>query len=345
MNNDLITFLQAWTGGADVSDAERQRLLRRLQTDADFRAECAEEIRLLGMIKAVQTPPPRWLGIADALGLNAETMTAPGTSDFANEVMDRVRQREPKLQSSRSRWLSWRPLAAAAAGLMFGMFCTSLVMAYMAPPTGKSLTLLSDGFEDGARKWTRGFPDQAGVWGGDAGEMVSGSGEVQPLDGLRMARLDPSPTATLSYLDRIVDVQSLPVPQGNEVRQVTVTASFHAAERGLRDRYTLRVAAFAEAPETVRGQWVGREWKEMDGALAASKRGLSTTPDAEGWQTLTAIVEVPREARSLVISLASGLSENPDRKTAHYIDGVQATLSIGSQPVKTKTRRLNLTAK
>ena len=241
--------------------------------------------------------------------------------------------------ADRFTWLSWRQLFAAAAGLVLGMFCTSVVMAYMTPSAGKSFTLFSDGFEEHAQQWSHGFPEAPGIWGGDAGEVVSASGEIQPLEGLRMARLDPSPTATLSYLDRIVDVQSLPVPQGNEVRQVTVTASFHAAERGLRDRYTLRVAAFADAP----AHWVGREWKEIEGALSASKRGLSTTVDAEGWQTLTATVEVPREARSLVLSLASGVFQNPDRKTAHYIDGVQVTLSISSQPVKTKARRLNLT--
>jgi anti-sigma factor RsiW len=151
MNTDLITFLQAWTGGADVSDAERQRLLQRLQTDADFRAECAEEIRLLGMIKAVQTPPPRWLGIADALGLNAETMTTPGTSDFANEVMNRVRQREPKLQSSRSRWLSWRPLAAAAA-----VFIALLgLVALWWPQQGVAVEVLQ-ATSDVSAEWTKG---------------------------------------------------------------------------------------------------------------------------------------------------------------------------------------------
>ena len=32
----------------------------------------------------------------------------------------------------RSRWLHWRPLAAAAAGIVFGMFCTSMVWAGVA---------------------------------------------------------------------------------------------------------------------------------------------------------------------------------------------------------------------
>jgi hypothetical protein len=344
MNTDLIIFLQAWTGGADVSEAERQRLLQRLQTDADFRAECADEIQLLGMIEAVQTRPPRWLGIADVLGINAEKMTDLGASDLAARVMDQVLEPEPGLQSSGSRWFS-RHSMAVAAGIVLGMFCTSMVMAFIAPSTGAVITLVSDGFEGGARQWPRGFPNQTGLWVGDAGEVVSGTGEVEPFDGLQMARLDPSPTATLSYLERVVDLQLLPAPQGDEMRHVTVTASFHAAERGLRDRYTLRVAAFAETPAHVREQWVGREWREIEGALATSKRPLSTKADAEGWQTLTAMMEVPREARSLVVSLGCGVFQNPDRKTAHYIDGVQATLSIGPLPAKTKTKRFRITAK
>jgi hypothetical protein len=241
-----------------------------------------------------------------------------------------------------ARLIQWHPVAAAAVGIVLGMLCTSLVMAYIAPSAGKTVVLLNDGFEDDARPWTHGFPNPTAGWGGDSGEVVSGENEVQPLDGRRMARLDPSPAATLSYLERVLDLQSLPAAAESEVRQVVVTASFHAAERGLRDRYTLRVAAFAEAPANVREQWVGREWREMDGALAASKRSLSTAADAEGWQTLTAIVEIPRDARSLVISLGSGLFESPDRKAAHYVDGVQATLSIGPRSPDAKIKRNHL---
>jgi hypothetical protein len=240
----------------------------------------------------------------------------------------------------------WRPLAVAASlGIALGIFCTSLVMAYIVPSTNETSSLLSDGFEEGARRWTYGFPNQTGEWGGDHGDVVYGNREVQPLDGLHMARIDPSPASTLSYLERILDLQSLPVPQGNELRQIAVTASFHASERGLRNRYTLRVAAFAEAPENVRELWVNRQWRDMDDALAASKRAISTASDAEGWQTLTAIVEIPRDSKSLIISLGSGLFENPDHKTAHYIDGVHATLSIDSQPVHTKVTRIKLTSK
>ena len=107
MNPDLQTFLQAWTGGADVSDAERARLLQRLETDAVFRTECAEEIRLLGLIKAMQTPSPRWLNLQDTLGLSAATPAEITDDDFANRVLHLV-QNEPR-KPSKVRWFAWRP--------------------------------------------------------------------------------------------------------------------------------------------------------------------------------------------------------------------------------------------
>lgn len=110
MNPDLQSFLHAWTGGADVSDAERQRVLHRFENDPAFRAECLAEIRLLGALKAVQSPSPRWLDLHDALGLSSAPAVA---DDLASRVLCEV-QTEAKKPTG-TRWLSWRPLAAAAA--------------------------------------------------------------------------------------------------------------------------------------------------------------------------------------------------------------------------------------
>ncbi len=67
MTDDLLLFLQAWTGGTEVSAAERARLLARLKDDEAFRAACHEEIRLLGMIHATQSPAPAWPELQKAL--------------------------------------------------------------------------------------------------------------------------------------------------------------------------------------------------------------------------------------------------------------------------------------
>jgi hypothetical protein len=115
MNPDLQSFLQAWTGGADVSDAERTRLLQRFEIDAPFRAECVEEIRLLGLIKAVQTPSPRWLDLQDALGTSNLETTEATPDDLATRVLHHV-QEEPRPLVN-TRWFQWQPLVASAAAV------------------------------------------------------------------------------------------------------------------------------------------------------------------------------------------------------------------------------------
>lgn len=62
--------------------------------------------------------------------------------------------------------------------------------------------------------------------------------------------------------------------------------------------------------------------------LTLSKTGLSTPIDASGWQTLSAMVEVPAGARSVVISLAAGRLDRKAPKTPHYVDDVRAELRI-----------------
>jgi len=49
-----------------------------------------------------------------------------------------VRRSQPSVGAPRrSVWLSWRPLTAAAAGILFGMFCTSVVFGFVAPSLGR----------------------------------------------------------------------------------------------------------------------------------------------------------------------------------------------------------------
>jgi hypothetical protein len=245
---------------------------------------------------------------------------------------------KPRLQVKSQREkvprLSWRPLTAAAAGLVIGLFSATCVFAYSrltAWPAMKSISpvamLLDEGFEGGDERFQAGFPLEAGVWGGPAVHMVGARDGIAPVAGRRMLRVEPEDATTLSYLDRIFDLSGLPLPAGGGSRHVEVTAWFHAGEAGLPNRFTLRAAAFSEEAGVLRKRWVDVPWREMDHrAVAMAKRGISTPPDAEGWQQLTVRVEAPPEARSLVISLAGGLYETPDRRSAHYLDEVRAML-------------------
>ena len=77
-------------------------------------------------------------------------------------------------QSRATRWLSWRPLAAAAAGIVIGCFSASIVWAISSPnsTTERLSSLINGSFDD--HRLERGFPLETGVWGGDEAAVSHG---------------------------------------------------------------------------------------------------------------------------------------------------------------------------
>jgi hypothetical protein len=110
MDADLRDLLAAWLGEADPDEERRAALLARLRADAAFRQAFVDEIRLLGMLKVVQSAEPRWLRLEDELGWSGQERVA------AEVLADRV-VRSATAQEQR-RTLGGRALAAAAAVLV-----------------------------------------------------------------------------------------------------------------------------------------------------------------------------------------------------------------------------------
>ena len=100
MDADLRDLLAAWLGTADPGEARLGELLARLRGDDEFRGRFVAEVRLLGMLKAVQSPEPRWLRVRDAIDA-AAVAPAPDRA-FEDRVM-RAARRGPA-RTSRLRW-------------------------------------------------------------------------------------------------------------------------------------------------------------------------------------------------------------------------------------------------
>lgn len=107
MDADLRDLLAAWLGDEDPGEDRRQELLKRLRDDHGFRAAFVGEIQLLGMLKAVQAPEPRWLRLADELGWSGEAQ-AP-IQGLEKRIMLRIRK-----QAAR-RGHFWTGIAVAAS--------------------------------------------------------------------------------------------------------------------------------------------------------------------------------------------------------------------------------------
>lgn len=341
MNADLQTFLLAWTGGADVSDAGRARLLQRLENDPAFRAECAGEIRLLGLIKAAQSPSPRWLDLHDALGLSLPAAAETEADDLAARVLDRVRIETSRSVSS--RWIAWPPLTAAAAGIVLGMLCTSAVFGFGAKSVEKMMALLQESFETGPAPMVTGVPPEPNVWSGDYSEIVIAREGVKPMDGSRMARLlrsdyegriEPRPSRQ-GDLMRVLDVRPLTSDAGGGDVVMTLSARFNAAPSSGSERYNGMVTIYALGAETdLRGATEDSVKKD---ALAFSV-GFSgeTDRDPDTWQTASTRLLLPPGAGKVMVKVSFCLmpmggewASSPTAAqtfTGHFVDDVRASI-------------------
>src|SRR5580692_1367305 len=112
MDQDLLDLLSAWQGN-DLGDGRRTELLTRLRVDEVFRHAFVEEIRLLGMLKAVQSSDPRWLLLEDELGWSADEQ-AP-TILFEDRVLRHIQDPPRPRKFGRLKWVAWRPPSSSSA--------------------------------------------------------------------------------------------------------------------------------------------------------------------------------------------------------------------------------------
>ncbi len=102
MDRDLQDLLMAWTG-SEVSEERRAELLEKLRAEAGLQKAFAEELRLLGQLKAVQAAEPRWLRVEDALSLSS---TSPADeTELMDVVMDEIRESSVRPFKRGNAWL------------------------------------------------------------------------------------------------------------------------------------------------------------------------------------------------------------------------------------------------
>lgn len=343
MKPDLQNFLQAWTGGSDVPDAEQQRLLHRLEIDPTFRAECVEEIRLLGMIKVVQTPGTRWLEMYDALGLSTAAIDDPDADDLACRVL-RLVQAEPR-DRMKARLPFWRPITAAAAGLVIGLFSASMVFGFAGRSLEKVVSLLQESFESGPAPLVKGVPQILDQWSGDLSEIVGEQQGVKPVQGtkmIRMLRSDfegrtvPRPSRQ-GDLMRVFDARPfLKGANGGDV-VVSLWALFNTVPFPKTESYDGMVTIYALGADTeLRGATEDSVKKDALAFSVGERRSLDHDPTT--WQPASTRLLLPPGTAVVLLKLSirrmpvgeESLSSLPDFITfsGHFIDDVRASISI-----------------
>jgi hypothetical protein len=293
MTQDQLDLLHGYLNGTlDEADFARfQSLLRES-------AEARHTLRSLSTVEAKLT---------QLAAIHPETVRL---------LSETARQSGPSF-----RWLSWRPLTAAAAGIVFGMFCTSVVFGFVVQRQMRTQTLLSEGFEDAGMPVERGLPQRAGVWSGDLSAPETDNANARPAEGSRMVRLPPVDKRKFSYAMRFMEAGELPPSGTAHTRQIEVTASFHGDGSPVSGRYQIRMAAFAGTLTEAREIWLGGHVDEQ--ALMHVARTISTAPGQHGWTPVRTEMEVPAQTRWVLISLAAAVADEAAAKTAHYLDDVQ----------------------
>lgn len=240
------------------------------------------------------------------------------------------------------RWSAWRPLtAAAAAGIVFGMFCTSVVFGFGVRSLEKVVSLLQESFESGPAPLVTGIPQELNQWTGDDSEIVEKCEGVKPAQGTKMVRVlrsdfegrVSSKPSRQGDLMRVVDVRPfLREANGGEV-VMTVSALFNVAPFPEAECYDGVVTLYAL------GQLGSTEESLYEDALALSHgecRSLDRDPSS--WESATTRFLLPTGTEFVMLKVSfrrmpkgsEGQSSLPDPVTfaGHFVDDVRASIRV-----------------
>jgi len=229
---------------------------------------------------------------------------------------------------SRASWFSWRSLSAAAAGIVFGMLCTSMAFGLAVQRALEKKTPLSvvqPGFEDAQMPLAKGFPPGPSLWTGDVAKVVPAENGVTPKEGQHMLRLETTAYGKPVLFPRLYQIIAIP-PSGSELREIEVSASFASADPGSSPHYTVRAYAVNEAPERLGPDWFARHWFiQQDEAIASAETGIENQPGNADWQSIGLRLQVPGKARCLVVFFGVKNHATSQAKKPHYLDAVQVS--------------------
>jgi hypothetical protein len=239
------------------------------------------------------------------------------------------------------RWFAWRPLTAAAAGLVIGLFSASMVFGFGARSIEKVISLLQESFEGGPAPLVKGIPQEMNLWSGDYSEVVERYEGVKPKDGTKMVRMlrsdfegkASSMPNRQGDLSRIIDVRSFMRDANGGEFVMTLSALFNAAPFPDSQRYDGVVALYAL------GELGSTEESLMEDALAISNGSCNSMDrDSATWQRASTRLLLPTGTEFVMLKVSfrrwpKGSGDQPslpDLMTfaGHFVDDVRASVTI-----------------
>jgi hypothetical protein len=246
----------------------------------------------------------------------------------------------PPKSTCEPSWLQWSPLWATAAGILFGVLCTSVVFGYAISSLGNTITFLHESFESGPAPLVVGRPDKADVWSGDYSEIVGEQQGVKPESGLRMLRFLRAdyegrsvPESFSSDVFQLIDVRPYRREFADSGAVVQLSAVFNAAHFGNSESYKCGLTIFALDAALVDSELLNTERVLATQSLARSTSShLHMDRDPSTWQRLANELRVPPNTDYLLIQIGISNVTPPNKMrrdsfAGHFADEVQLVLA------------------
>jgi hypothetical protein len=307
--NELDALIEDCLEGR-LSETDAAKLSARLEQSAEARA--------------------RYWEAASIHGLLEQTMQGASLRVVTGQALPAI----PRI----NRWLSWRPLMAAAAGIVLGIFCTSVVFAYVAPSLGKVITLLQESFESGPAPLVTGVPTEPGHWSGDYSEVVGEQQGVKPESGKKMLRFlrgdyegKPNPEGSkIGDLYRLIDMRPYRQEFADGGAVVQLSAGFNTFEFPADERYECSLTLYALDAESVKNGSVHSGFMLNEAPLGSQKRRMRLDRSPATWQRLTSELRLPPDTDFLMVRICIQYAvKSAPRQTfaGHYVDDVRLTMA------------------
>jgi len=236
-------------------------------------------------------------------------------------------------------WGQWRPLASAAAGVVFGLFSATLVWAYVVPFGGKPVMILDEGFESASAPVVTRVPLKPDVWRGDYAEVVGEQPGMKPESGqhmLRFVRADSggkprSMGGHIAAVYRLIDLRSHRSEFSDGGAIVQASASVNATSFPDGQKFGCAISLYALDAESVPdgASYIGTALENDASAMVRSSR-TKLDRDPAHWQRLTTEMRLPANTEFIVVRLHINQlfeSDGTSVFTGSYADDVRVTLS------------------
>jgi len=326
MNKDLKDLLKVCYGDTSELDESRvAELKQRLEDDADFRQELANELYFNSLVQEVQTSAPRWLKIDKILESEEEADRLESSVMKDITAFDRRNSLRRKFQM----------ISTMAAGLFIGFMVTSAAYGKnIFVNLAQSTVSFLESFEGDIDFYKQGVPTKDNQWGGDATLIVEAENGVKPIDGHSMLKISNSSfdgevslgNTTQGNVYYLLDLEKYNLDK-TKTYICKASANFMNAS-DQRTEYNIQILSLPSGVE-IPEQQISAYWAMKQSLTFAQKR-LSFTEKGK-WQGIEAETVLPAESRYVILSVYVSDLENkgdgPSQFENHYLDKVNVSIS------------------